>query len=190
MLVRTETTEARVRPNAIRERTRFDEGRALAEAARADEASVGEIVAHDLDAAAAQIGHALHIRDVQRRLQGICRNIHFEVARADPELMGVYLIREQGWNSTDPGETRMFIGRIHRGPWVPEFQVYKSKFIDRPDPQIRGHTQRVRSVDDMLWGWRTMLARLIRLGAISPTAAEKAFDMPSRSSENWQVLTT
>ena len=190
MLVKTDETANRLRPLEVRERTRHEQREAIEEANRADENSVGFLVARDLDSAAVQIGRALHITDVQKRLKCICPNIHFEVARMDPDLMGVYLIRRKGWNPTDPDETREFIGRLHRGPWVPEFQVYKSKLIDRPDPTVKGHTRQIPTLDDMLWGWRTTLARLIQKGVITTVDADWAFAHPTIDMPSWQLKTT
>lgn len=189
MLVQTDDTRARLAPVESRKRTQQTEADSIRQANQADVASVGGLVAKDLERAARQIGRALHVTDVERRLRTIVPNIHFEVARMDPDLLGVYLLRPKGWDPTRPDETRDFVGRMHRGPWVPEFQVYKPKTLSRPDPTIKGHEQDVQTIDDMLWGWRTVLARLIRRGVITPGAAERAFGLPTLDQPEWQMRT-
>lgn len=113
----------------------------------------------------AQIGRPLAAHVVMDNLKRLNRNLVFEVSHVTGKI-GIY------WSD---GMTKNYLGICMEPEINPEFSVRvekDGKFLK----EIRGY--------------RTVLQRLIRSGHITLSGVEKLFGMPSRSSKNWQVLTT
>lgn len=119
------------------------------------------------------IGMPLHSSVFIQRLLKINPSLWFERSEADREKIGIYL---QVPISLEYLEGKRFLMGFHDGI-LPEFVLLK-----KADGQ--GHTGILRQ------GWRTILARLLRMGVIDGLGQiEIMFGQPSCQSAYWAVLT-
>lgn len=111
-------------------------------------------------------GLELHSDVIMRRLMKLNKNLYFEVANADKNRYGIYLL--------DPGAEvgRQFICGMPRGI-CREYTTY------REDPTTG-------DVRDIVPGWRTVLARLVQKRLISEPRAIVMFGTPAVTSKRWQ----
>lgn len=111
-------------------------------------------------------GVKLHSDLIMQRLMRLNKNLWFEVANADKNRYGIYLL--------DPGATggRQFICGLPRG-MVREYTV-----VD--EDAETGEVTRITP------GWRNVLARLVRARLISEPRAVVMFGTPSVTSKRWQ----
>ena len=121
----------------------------------------------------AGIGMPLHASVFIERLTKLNPSLWFERANADKEKIGIYL---QVPISMIHPEGLQYLFAFHDGI-MPEFVLLK-----KPDANGEG-TGILRQ------GWRTVLARLVRLRMISLPAVEVMFGQPSCQSAHWAVLT-
>lgn len=112
----------------------------------------------------AQVGRPFTGQEIAARLLKLNSNLLFERSLAAPDKMGIYL-----------GARKRFLFGFEYG-YSPEFSV---RHVDDKGQFVR-ETR----------GWRTVLMRLIRQQLISPGGATRLFGLPSRTSRNWQSLTT
>ena len=110
-------------------------------------------------------GLPLHSDTIIRRLMRLNPNLWFEVAHADKNRYGIYLL--------DPGAEghRQFICGMPRG-------------MCREYSSMR--QTETGEVTDVVPGWRTILARLVRKRLIPEPAAVLLFGTPSVTSKRWQ----
>ena len=110
-------------------------------------------------------GLPLHSDTIIRRLMKLNKNLWFEVAHADKNRYGIYLL--------DPGveEHRQFICGMPRG-MCREYSAMRQT--------------EAGEITDVVPGWRTVLARLVRKRLISEPAAVLLFGTPSVTSKRWQ----
>lgn len=121
----------------------------------------------------AGIGMPLHSSVFIERLLKINPNLWFERSAYDAEKIGIYL---QVPVSMDYLEGKRFLMGFHDGI-LPEFVLLKK-------PDGTGMTGILRQ------GWRTILARLLRMGVIDGLAQiEIMFGQPSCQSAYWACLT-
>lgn len=132
--------------------------------AKAAVASDGGHITTEWDA---QIGRPMMSNDIIRRLRKLNPNFIFERSIACPHVMGIYYPDKQS------GKHHLF---GFEAGISPEFSVRKKNDKGEFAGEVRG--------------WRTVLMRLIQNRYISGPKAEKAFGLPSRTSRNWQMLTT
>lgn len=115
----------------------------------------------------AQIGRPMHHSDIHKRLQRLNPDLYFEEARTGKHF-GVYLIA--GKYSAQQQRRHLF--GMEKG-YSPEFSVRRTD----EKGELIGETR----------GWRTILARLIRMRLIPVDATERAFAVHyGRSSKKWQ----
>jgi len=189
MLVKTEDSIAKVAAVDAKKATQRQQSDAVRQQINADKASVpatGVVTTHP-EADIGQVGCAMHSTELISKLHKLNPNLHFEVARADANLMGVYRLHPQAIRPD--GEHREFITRMQRGI-MPEHHMFIPRFEDRPDPNQTGQMHSTPTVDDMIWGWRTVLARLIRVQAITQTQVDRYFGVPAGNNPRWQVAVT
>jgi len=121
----------------------------------------------------AGIGMPLHSSIFIERLTKLNPSLWFERANADKEKIGIYL--------------QVPISMIH-----PEGLQYLFAFHDGIMPEfvlLRKPGQDGEGVGILRQGWRTILARLIRLRMVSLPSVEVMFGQPSCQSAHWAVLT-
>lgn len=114
----------------------------------------------------AQVGIPLVGPRIISRLRKLNSNLWFEVAEADSNKMGVYIMRPD----MKGGREKQFITGMER-ELSPEFSVRVTDEQGKFKGEIRG--------------WRTVLMKLIRAGHISEAGAYRLFGPPNRDSENW-----
>lgn len=160
---------------------------AIAQAIQAAERSVEDDGGLDVTSLEKQMGRHMHSRDVIRRLNVLNPNLIFEVSRANPSQMGIYIPFK---DSATGHMTKKFICGMMAGQ-TPEFSVRHYEWKEMPDPTVIGHNRRVKEFTHETRGWRTVVMRLVKDGYINFVAAEKAFNIKrGRDSRNWQQLTT
>jgi len=186
VLVRTEETAARLRPSEIREKTREAEAAAIREKNQKDEATIPVDGDMDVTQELARLGKPMLRTTFVQRLKKLNAHLHYETSIRDSSIGGIYYVHPKPY--TDNGERRQFICRCET-TFMPEFHIYKPRYEERPDPDIKGHMTKVPTVDEMVWGWRTVLARLIRGRFLTQAAVDKEFGLPSKDSSRWQMLT-
>ena len=118
-----------------------------------------------------QRGHELLPHQVEVRLKKLNPNLVFEVSRADSSKLGIYML-----DSTKE-EGRQYLMAMESQRPMPEFAVIKWRDEARSEAL------------DVVMGWRTVLARLIRKQLISKASCDVLFGLPSRDSQLWQSLT-
>jgi hypothetical protein len=185
MLVRTDETISKLLPFEVVERTRATESAAIRQHEASDEASLPKnaLVCDNPRAELQHLGSAMTHTTFMNRVRRINDRIHFEVSLKDNRIWGVYLTFPYPIRAD--GECRQFISRMEPGI-MPEFQMFKGTYVNRPDPDIKGHSRRVPTVDDIIVGWRTILARLHKARALTEPQITRAFGVPSTDSERWQ----
>ena len=106
----------------------------------------------------AQIGRAMQQKDIEKRLRKLIPGVRFERSVANPAATGIYV-------------GTSYITAFSTGV-SPEFSLMEKT--------EKGHGR------ELIRGWRTMLANLIRKGYIGRTAAEEAFStLAGADSERW-----
>ena len=118
------------------------------------------------------IGMPIHSSIFIHRLTQLNPNLWFERSNADHDKIGIYL---QVPVSLDYIEGKKFLFGFHDGI-MPEFVLLR-----KPDEDGE-------NVGILRQGWRTILARLIRLRLISLEKVEVMFGQPSCQSGYWAVL--
>ena len=134
-----------------------------------------------------QMGRPLTTQQVMERLGKINRNFYFEVSNACASRMGIYLITPMKDETTGGIRTgKRFLCGMENG-YMPEFSVRHSEMEEFPRMFPDVGTELVPVMKSETRGWRTILARLIKLRVITLTQAEKWFDLPlGRGSKNWK----
>ncbi len=120
----------------------------------------------------AGIGMPIHSSVFIQRLTQLNPSLWFERANADHEKIGIYL---QIPPTMEHPEGRKYLFSFHDGI-MPEFVLLKNPGEDGENVGI------------LRQGWRTVLARLIRLRLISLEKVEVMFGQPSCQSGHWAVL--
>jgi hypothetical protein len=130
-----------------------------------------------------QWGRPLHCSQVMQVLRRVNPALHFE--ESSWGIMGIYHLR-----NVNGEQVKRFICGMERG-MMPEFSIRHRITEKVPDPTVPGHWLDVPKFEKETRGWRTVLARLLRVGLISLPAIERAF-APSRgrSSQTWQGAVT
>jgi len=186
LLIKTDESAARLKPVEVRERTRETQAAAIRQKNQSDEASIPKDglmdVTRDLD----RIGAPMFTTDFVKRLKKINSNFHYERSLKDPNMGGIYILHSTPIRPD--GERREFVSRCEP-TLMPEYQIFRPRTEERPDPTIIGHTRKVQTVDDMIWGWRTVLAKLLRSRKITLSQIERVFGLPTKDSQRWQVFT-
>lgn len=119
------------------------------------------------------IGMSMHSDTFMRRLIQLNSSLWFEEANADKDKIGVYLLVPVSMTFI---EGKQFLFGFHKGV-MPEFTLQKHAGDDGENVGI------------LRQGWRTILARLIRMRMISFEKVEVMFGQPSHQSAYWAVLT-
>jgi hypothetical protein len=185
LLVKTDSTIARLRPTAVREKTRQVQAEAIRGQIANKEATIPTDGAMDVTKELDRAGQPLSRVAFVKQLKRLNANLHYEASNKDPTIGGIYFLRPV----PDPdGERRIFICRCEV-TMMPEYHVFKPQTTEMPDPTIMGHMRKVQTVDTMIWGWRTVLARVIRGGYVTQTAVDRAFGLPTKDSSRWQTMT-
>lgn len=117
----------------------------------------------------AQIGRPMHHSDIHKRLLKLNPNLYFEEARTGKHF-GIYLV-DSKYSAT---QGKRYLFGMEKG-YSPEFSVRRTD----EKGELVGETR----------GWRTVLARLIRMQFIPVDATERAFAVHyGRSSKKWKEL--
>lgn len=105
------------------------------------------------------------------RLMKLNPSLIFELAKADSSIMGIYIRNEV---------------------MLPEKRQYLFCFSSGISPEFTTVTKTAQDgeVEKIQQGWRTVLARLIKLRLITAHGSFVLFGPPSRGSKNWQEQTT
>lgn len=177
------------RRTAVVERTREITRQALIQELESHAVTVADDGGIPTTSMETQLGHPLSSAQIKARLLVCNPNLLFQVSNGDPTKIGIYIPSQErdpatrGWQYG-----QHFLCGMERG-YSPEFSVRHVERKRIPDPNNIGNWKEVETFKQETRGWRTVLARLIRARVISPTAAEKHFDL-SRPSANWKALTT
>lgn len=133
----------------------------------------------------AQMGHMMHGTLVRSKLRKLNSNFHFEVSKADPTRMGIYL-RDGVSNMDTPSHKGLRFLMGMEKDICPEFSVRFTRQETFWNDQKDCEDSRDVFAGEMR-GWRTVLARLIQKGYISYPEAMKEFGETSIS-KNWHQL--
>jgi len=138
----------------------------------------------------AQMGRALTRLEVEKRLRQCNPNFLFEISKADPSKSGVYVVEPMPDDLGVMRNQKRFLVGMESGV-SPEFSVRHVVPERIPHPEISGEfITRSKFVGETR-GWRTVVARLIRLRRIRKESAESAFNLnQGMESKNFQQLTT
>jgi len=183
VLVKTDDTALRLKPFERLERTRAEQADAIRQKIQKDEASIPKDGLMDVTSGLDRLGKPMFTQQFVKTLKKLNPKLHYEVSIKDPSIGGIYFIRPRPLD--DSGELRQFICRCEVNI-MPEYQIFKPKTVEHPDPTIYRHYQTTNTVDSMVWGYRTVLARLIRGGFLTQSQVDKAFGLPTKDSEKWQ----
>jgi len=121
---------------------------------------------HPTTSLEAQVGRPLTGHEIAARLRKLNGNLIFERSLAVPDKMGIYHVHD--------GRKDFLMG--YEYGYSPEFSVR----------HVNDKGQFVKETR----GWRTVLMRLIRQRLITASGAARLFGLPTRTSHNWQSLTT
>jgi hypothetical protein len=136
----------------------------------------------------AQLGFPLTSGQLRRRLSRCNPNLIFELSKSDSTKYGIYICQ----NVYDPiamqsEYKKVFLLGMESGV-SPEFSVrhHEEKVVPKEDGE---GWEKIKVFVKETRGWRTVLARLLRIGVINEPQIRKNFDF-SRDSANWKSLTT
>lgn len=169
--------------------------RALAEDLRSNEVTVESDAGRDITNSLAQMGRPLTAQQVIDKLKKCNARLYFEVAKADPNMYGVYLMDPAGVVYVNPqGDvlTLKHICGMENGV-MPEFTVVHKvrKKVANPDIFQKNAGREVNWKESWTYGgqtrgWRTVLIRLLHAGIITRLDIEKHFGWaPSHDSKRW-----
>lgn len=140
----------------------------------------------------AALGKPLSLDQFSKKLKQVNARLIVERSKNYPKLAGIY-IRDGVSNLDDPNEQYRgvrYLGISLESGFAPEFTVRHAKLESYYDAETETIKQRQVPTGELTIGWRVPLARLIRLGFITPFQCDKVFGLPSRDSKNWWLLTT
>lgn len=186
MLIKTDESAARLKPEEVRRNTRDTQAAAIREQNQRDRASIPKDGVMDVTKDLDRVGAPMFTAEFIKKLKTVNANFHYETSLKDPSIGGIYLMHPRPLR--EDGERRQFICRCET-VLMPEYQIFKARFENRPDPTEVGNVSEVPIVDDMVWGWRTVLARLIRHGFLTQAQSDKTFGLSTKDSERWQLFT-
>lgn len=113
----------------------------------------------------------------------ICNpNLHFEIAKADPSKIGIYVIENAG---------KRFVCGMSRG-LMPEASIMTSRIERTPDPDNPGNWIDIPVGSESRRGWLTVLARLYKSRLITLNQISDHWYRYSRlagKSQHWQQMT-
>jgi hypothetical protein len=137
----------------------------------------------------AQLGRPLTRIQFEQRLKKCNSNLFTEVSNAFPDKAGIYVMDSLPDSTGVLRKQKRFITGLMNG-FMPEFSVRHVEMEKVPNPSCPGEmTERPKFTGETR-GWRTVLATLIRSKIISPTAAERNFELLNGpQSRNYKILT-
>lgn len=122
----------------------------------------------------AAMGKPLHSNDIIKRLRSLNPGLYFEKSRATGRW-GIYIHDSASVGTPDAPFVR-YLGMSIGDGINPEFT-----------PRLVNEKNELTSISA---GYRTVLARLIRMGLVSEPQVIRAFGHPTWSSEKWKTATT
>jgi hypothetical protein len=138
----------------------------------------------------AQAGRVLSRQEVVRRLRRLNPALSYETSVRYPEQGGIYITENRMDPVTGKSPWKRFVCGLPSGT-VREFALRLTVPKVIPDPTIALHWRQIQAVDQQVPGWRSVLLKLIMEDLITPSGAEKEFQITrGRSSRNWQAAMT
>ncbi len=136
--------------------------------------------------AAAQSGRMLSREEIMRRLKRLNPSLSYETSFRYPDHGGIYVTENRIDPVTGKSPWKRFVCGIP-SKTVREFALRLTVPKVIPDPTIALHWRTIQGVDQQVPGWRSILLKLIIEDLITPSGAEKEFQITrGRSSQRWQ----
>lgn len=133
-----------------------------------------------------QKGRSISTKVMIQRLLRMNPDLRFEVANADSNLIGIYVVENRPDPVTNTSPWKRHICGMPNGE-ISEFYVPITIEAMVPDPDLGPGQVKTVEVQGQIPGWRSILLRLIRDGQITPAQAEAEFKVSQgRSSQRWQ----
>lgn len=133
----------------------------------------------------AQMGQIMRGEEVRKKLRKLNPNFHFELSKADPSRMGIYL-RDGVSNMDTPNHKGLLFIMGMEKDFCPEFSVRFTKEEKFWDTEKDCEATRESFAGEMR-GWRTVIARLLRRGLFMYSDMLREFPETSQS-KNWRML--
>lgn len=133
----------------------------------------------------AQMGHIMRGDEVRKKLHRLNSNFHFELSKADPTRMGIYL-RDGVSNMDTPNHKGLLFLMGMEKDLCPEFSVRFTREEKFWDTEKDCEARREIFAGEMR-GWRTVIARLLRRGLYMHADMLREFPDTDRS-KNWRQL--
>lgn len=155
--------------------------------------TVEDDAGRDVSNLLAQMGRPMAASEVQRRLGVIAPALFFERSIQYPEQTGIYIDKDVRTAAGGWEKKKTFLCGMESGV-MPEFSIKHKTRKQVANPELFGKATPTREID---WlnvdtfsaetrGWRTVLVRLMHLGAITRGDVEKHFGWsPSVDSKKW-----
>jgi hypothetical protein len=133
----------------------------------------------------AQMGHIMRGEEVRKKLRKLNHNFHFEVSKADPTRVGIYL-RDGVSNMDTPSHKGLLFLMGMEKDLCPEFSVRFTKHEPFWNTETDREDTREIFAGEMR-GWRTVVSRLLRRGLFMYSDMLREFPETDRS-RNWKQL--
>ena len=180
-----------------RERALEQQRRNLIDDIQSNTITVESDAGRDVTSIEAQMGRPMTAEAIMSKLKRICPRLYFEVAKADPSKIGVYLQVPEGRVYVNPqGEVMNLIHLCGMESGIsPEFSIIHKGKKRIPNPELIGNKEPTREVkwlevDTVVGetrGWRTVLLRLMNHRLITEADVALHFGWtPTHQSEKWQ----
>jgi hypothetical protein len=134
----------------------------------------------------AQMGHLMRGEEVRKKLRKLNANFHFEVSKADPTRVGIYLRDGVSNMDTSSHKGLKFLMGMEKDV-CPEFSVRFTREETYWDAEEDREAKRETFAGEMR-GWRTVISRLLRRGLFMHADMLREFPDTDRS-RNWRQLT-
>lgn len=147
----------------------------------------GDLVTTDFEK---QLGTPLSSVEFTRRLQCMNKDLIVEPSNSDSTKAGIYIVRPRKQPDGSERVEKMFVCGMERG-FMPERSVRHMRMqqMPNPDPLLKHTFMDVPVFSKETRGWRTVLARLLRVRLITQPQIDQHFPV-NLHSRNWKVLTT
>ena len=127
-------------------------------------------------------GRSMSGEDVKKRLQALNPSLVFETSASYPDRWCV-----RYWDTVEGERTLVTCCGMPKG-MMPEFSIIyqiEEEFFNKDTGKME-YRYKIDERNPESRGWRTVLLKCIKSGLIGQAAAEKAFGIPSQSSQLWQ----
>jgi hypothetical protein len=160
----------------------------IAEALRKQTDPIRDNAGRPRDSVEAMLGRPMTGHEVKKRIRKLNPSI---IVKSVDSLKAYAIYLPNHDKNRDEWAEQFYIGRMEMG-LMPESEVVPGKTVKRIDPSTGGfYFEKVvdedpkRLLSEWKRGWRTIVSRLVKAGAFSREAADRAFGMPSFANEYW-----